>query len=581
MFSVRSAAIVAVTLWVFMLFYLSAQLFGLQGRSSYERGEVSSQLDEALRNLRELKKQNENLRELIKAERLERAEQERQAVRRKENRVSDEDPEAIKERKRVLDVEPVKADLYSLEHEVTRRLLENRIWEVYYYLHKRLLELPVTDAKVVNHTEEQILSLLATASNFSEVEGAAAWRKRSLQAITDSIQEKIHRMQNPDNCRAAKYPEFAINTDFRALICNLDKECGFGCQLHHVAYCFVTAFGSGRMLVLNRDGSAWRYSRKGWVGAFLPVTACKYDDVVGSDVPGPYSLVSQARVVQLGIVDGLANKPAFLPLSIPKPLSEQLLKLHSNPPAYFISQFIWYLMRNGEQFQEALNKQIAEIPFGKGPIVGLQVRRTDKVGTEANYHSVDEYMQWTEIWFKIQQKKQGRNVTRRIFVATDDPTVVPEIKQKYTNYEVYGDVKTANTAQLESRYTDSSLFGVVRDIRLLSLCDYLVCTFSSQVCRMGFELMQVQQGDAGERFHSLDDLYYYGGQHAHELVAVEDHIPEHPGEIELRVGDIIGIAGNHWDGYSKGMNKRSGATGLYPSYKAIEKWRIVDFPPLS
>ncbi|KIH44257.1 hypothetical protein ANCDUO_25723, partial [Ancylostoma duodenale] len=123
--------------------------------------------------------------------------------------------------------------------------------------------------------------------------------------------------------------------------------------------------------------------------------------------------------------------PAFLPLSIPKPLSEQLLKLHSNPPAYFISQFIWYLMRNGEQFQEALNKQIVEIPFGKGPIVGLQVRRTDKVGTEANYHSVDEYMQWTEIWFKIQQKKQGRNVTRRIFVATDDPTVVPEIKQKY------------------------------------------------------------------------------------------------------------------------------------------------------
>ncbi|KIH42341.1 variant SH3 domain protein, partial [Ancylostoma duodenale] len=67
----------------------------------------------------------------------------------------------------------------------------------------------------------------------------------------------------------------------------------------------------------------------------------------------------------------------------------------------------------------------------------------------------------------------------------------------------------------------------------------------------------------------------------HELVAVEDHIPEQPGEIELRVGDIIGIAGNHWDGYSKGMNKRSGATGLYPSYKAIEKWRIVDFPPLS
>ncbi|KHJ85581.1 hypothetical protein OESDEN_14688 [Oesophagostomum dentatum] len=98
---------------------------------------------------------------------------------------------------------------------------------------------------------------------------------------------------------------------------------------------------------------------------------------------------------------------------------------------------------------------------------------------------------------------------------------------------------------------------------------------------MGYELMQVQEGDAGERFHSLDDLYYYGGQHAHELTAVENHVPEASEEIELKVGDVIGVAGNHWDGYSKGVNRRTGAMGLYPSYKAVEKWRIVDFPPLS
>lgn len=29
---------------------------------------------------------------------------------------------------------------------------------------------------------------------------------------------------------------------------------------------------------------------------------------------------------------------------------------------------------------------------------------------------------------------------------------------------------------------------------------------------MGYELMQIRVGDAGSRFHSLDDLYYYGGQ---------------------------------------------------------------------
>ncbi|VDK81492.1 unnamed protein product, partial [Cylicostephanus goldi] len=147
----------------------------------------------------------------------------------------------------VQDDKAKEGELYSKQHEVSRRLLENRIWEVFYYMHRKMQELPISHSSVVNRTEDQLISLLATAANFSEIEGAGAWRKKSLQAVTNTIQQKIRRMQNPEDCRTAK-----------ALVCNLDKECGFGCQLHHVAYCFLTAFGSGRMLVLNRDGSAWR-----------------------------------------------------------------------------------------------------------------------------------------------------------------------------------------------------------------------------------------------------------------------------------------------------------------------------------
>jgi glycoprotein 6-alpha-L-fucosyltransferase len=38
-----------------------------------------------------------------------------------------------------------------------------------------------------------------------------------------------------------------------------------------------------------------------------------------------------------------------------------------------------------------------------------------------------------------------------------------------------------------------------------------------------------------------------------------------------------GIAGNHWNGWSKGTNRRTGQNGLFPSYLVREKWRIVDF----
>lgn len=61
-----------------------------------------------------------------------------------------------------------------------------------------------------------------------------------------------------------------------------------------------------------------------------------------------------------------------------------------------------------------------------------------------------------------------------------------------------------------------------------------------------------------------------------EQIAIEAHRPEKDDEIELRIGDIIRVQSNHWNGYSKGYNVRTAITGLYPSYKVKEHWRIVD-----
>ena len=90
--------------------------------------------------------------------------------------------------------------------------------------------------------------------------------------------------------------------------------------------------------------------------------------------------------------------------------------------------------------------------------------------------------------------------------------------------------------------------------------------------------MQTYHPDASANFYSLDDIYYYGGQNAHNQEAKYPHYPRHQNEIELKPGDTLGVAGNHWDGYSKGLNKRTGLTGLYPSYKVQDKVDIVKFP---
>lgn len=83
-------------------------------------------------------------------------------------------------------------------------------------------------------------------------------------------------------------------------------------------------------------------------------------------------------------------------------------------------------------------------------------------------------------------------------------------------------------------------------------------------------MMQTMYGDASSKFKSLDDIFYFGGQNAHNEKVVERHVAQSNTEIDLEPGDLIGIAGNHWDGFSKGLNRRTGKTGLYPSYKTID-----------
>lgn len=99
-----------------------------------------------------------------------------------------------------------------------------------------------------------------------------------------------------------------------------------------------------------------------------------------------------------------------------------------------------------------------------------------------------------------------------------------------------------------------------------------------KVCRVAYEIMQTLHPDASANFHSLDDIYYFGGQNAHNQIAVYPHQPRTKEEIPMEPGDIIGVAGNHWNGYSKGVNRKLGKTGLYPSYKVREKIETVKYP---
>ncbi|NXW18109.1 FUT8 fucosyltransferase, partial [Circaetus pectoralis] len=407
-------------------------------------------------------------------------------------------------------------------------------------------------------------SIMTDLYYLSQTDGAGDWREKEAKDLTDLVQRRITYLQNPKDCSKAK-----------KLVCNINKGCGYGCQLHHVVYCFMIAYGTQRTLILESQN--WRYATGGWETVFRPVSETCTDR--SGTTTGHWSGEANdkdVQVVELPIVDSLHPRPPYLPLAIPEDLADRLIRVHGDPAVWWVSQFVKYLIRPQPWLEKEIEEATRKLGF-KHPVIGVHVRRTDKVGTEAAFHPIEEYMVHVEERFELLARRMHVD-KKRVYLATDDPSLLQEAKSKYPNYEFISDNSISWSAGLHNRYTENSLRGVILDIHFLSQADFLVCTFSSQVCRVAYEIMQTLHPDASAYFHSLDDIYYFGGQNAHNQIAIYAHHPRTADEIPMEPGDIIGVAGNHWDGYSKGINRKLGRTGLYPSYKVKEKIETVKYP---
>lgn len=89
--------------------------------------------------------------------------------------------------------------------------------------------------------------------------------------------------------------------------------------------------------------------------------------------------------------------------------------------------------------------------------------------------------------------------------------------------------------------------------------------------------MQTRHGDASRWFTSLDKMYCFSGQNPHFFEAVENHIAESKAEISFSKGQLIDVTENLRNGYSKGKHNETGKFGLFPSYKVVDKLRIVKY----
>ncbi|XP_030030033.2 alpha-(1,6)-fucosyltransferase isoform X2 [Manduca sexta] len=453
------------------------------------------------------------------------------------------------------------------EYENLRRRIHSNTKELWYYVSHELGKLIHEENKeekiqaILDQVADRKRSLISDEEKLPELDGYHEWRQMEAANVSDLVQRRLHYLQNPPDCREA-----------RKLICNLNKGCGFGCQLHHIVYCLIFAYATERTLILNSKG--WRYNTKGWDYVFYPISdSCTsaYDDKVVQ-----WPVLYDAKVVSLPFIDSISQKPKFLPLAIPKDLAPRIVRFNGDPSSWWIGQMLKYILKPRVAMQKAINETIAKMNF-KTPIVGVHIRRTDKVGTEAAFHHIHEYMAHVKDYYD--QLELTRTVdARRVYLATDDANVLEDARKKYPEYTFLGDASIAKTAATHRRYTPLSLTGLLVDLHMLAMCDYIVCTFSSQVGRVAYEMMQTNRVDASNSFFSLDDIYYFGGQNAHDRVAVMSNTGGKSQDISFEAGDRIGIAGNHWNGYGRGTNKRTNVNGLIPWYKTADHLVLYPFP---
>lgn len=394
----------------------------------------------------------------------------------------------------------------------------------------------------------------------------------SMRKLRNYVRDTIQRLQNPSDCESAP-----------KLHCLLDNPHGLAAGVHDALWCFVAALQMGRTVVLN--STLWHYSPgvDGWLRTFQPVAGPACDGVgrrntIIKGYPG-YDSATRER-----------SKILDLPASIVK----TLVANHADPYAWWYGQIVSYIFR----LQNSTWQAIDDFKMANGykhPIVGMHIRRTDKK-REAAYHDVREYMQHAEEFYNKLMLKGG-TVQRRIFVATDDPAVIVEIRSKFPGYAVISNQHSAREAfNMKSRKQSSTLIGMLIDIFLLAESDQLVCGFSSGFCRVAYELMQARDAEAGadatRKAVSVDVEYFYAYVPfpAQRTIYRNKRVFENelewpaPGILLERSGDFASLHEARDKKYADGFNTGrivgslvDGNRMVFPRFKAMQTYSVAKY----
>ncbi|XP_060588489.1 alpha-(1,6)-fucosyltransferase-like isoform X2 [Ruditapes philippinarum] len=283
------------------------------------------------------------------------------------------------------------------------------------------------------------------------------------QQAAKIVQETFDTLQNPNDCNTTK-----------SVLCEIPSN-GFGHQVHLLTICFTVGFMTRRTVIIKTGGEHISIAVWGLFGT---------EDI---------------QVIKANFQTNYFD----LHRTLPSYISHIINHFHSNPSLWWAGQVAKFILRPNKSFEILIEKRKKELGF-YFKTIGIYIETKSKEAQTRQYN-LTNYKKFAEEWYRLYERKTGfRNSKRRIFIASDEHLVLTEATKIFSNYSIL-----FNTNVNHSYALRSSLAGdIMLDTYMLSMCDYLICTMSSDICRLAFELLQSQHLDGSKLALSLDCPYF-------------------------------------------------------------------------